>query len=144
MRSTGSYIPLSSPDLESSFSSIPEVSSTPPTSEKELPPVYPAPTSEKELPPVCPAPTSEKELTVVICSYFRKSYHSLSCPLGERVTTSCPAPTRERLPQFILLLLRERAYHQFILAPTSEKSYHQFILLLLQRKSYHRVILAPT
>ncbi|GBM39237.1 Uncharacterized protein K02A2.6 [Araneus ventricosus] len=36
MRSKGSNIPLSSPDIELSFPCIPEVSSTPPTSEKEF------------------------------------------------------------------------------------------------------------
>ncbi|GBL98884.1 hypothetical protein AVEN_165711-1 [Araneus ventricosus] len=44
MRSIGCDIPLSSPELDSS---IPEVSSTPP-SNKELPPVFPAPIDEVE------------------------------------------------------------------------------------------------
>ncbi|GBN68599.1 hypothetical protein AVEN_192918-1 [Araneus ventricosus] len=46
MRSIGSDNPLSSPDLKSSFRSIPEVS-TPSPSDKELP-VFPAPTVEVE------------------------------------------------------------------------------------------------
>ncbi|GBL74060.1 hypothetical protein AVEN_230968-1 [Araneus ventricosus] len=47
MRCVGSDIPLSSPELESSFPSIPEVSSPPP-SDKELPPVFPESTGEIE------------------------------------------------------------------------------------------------
>ncbi|GBN13428.1 hypothetical protein AVEN_169361-1 [Araneus ventricosus] len=56
MRSVGSNIPLSSPDLELSFPSVPEVSSTP-TSEKELPLVYPAPIDEVERTPRPTEPT---------------------------------------------------------------------------------------
>ncbi|GBL81009.1 hypothetical protein AVEN_76798-1, partial [Araneus ventricosus] len=51
MRSVGSDIPLSSSELESSCPSIPEVSSTPPPSDKELTPVFPAPTGEVEATP---------------------------------------------------------------------------------------------
>ncbi|GBN06876.1 hypothetical protein AVEN_33975-1 [Araneus ventricosus] len=51
MRYVGSDIPLSLSALESSFPSIPEVSSTPPPSDKELPPVYPASTGEVEATP---------------------------------------------------------------------------------------------
>ncbi|GBN33251.1 hypothetical protein AVEN_213113-1 [Araneus ventricosus] len=51
MRSTESDIPLSSPELDSSFPSIPEVSSISP-SDKELLLVFPAPTGEVEPRPV--------------------------------------------------------------------------------------------
>ncbi|GBM48189.1 hypothetical protein AVEN_141262-1 [Araneus ventricosus] len=51
MRSIESDIPLSSPELDSSFPSIPEVSSTPP-SDTELPLIFPAPTGEVEPRPV--------------------------------------------------------------------------------------------
>ncbi|GBN72746.1 hypothetical protein AVEN_134295-1 [Araneus ventricosus] len=51
MRSIESDIPLSSPELDSSFPSIPEVSSISP-SDKELTIVFPAPTGEVEPRPV--------------------------------------------------------------------------------------------
>ncbi|GBL54940.1 hypothetical protein AVEN_174855-1 [Araneus ventricosus] len=51
MRSIESDILLSSPELDSSFPSIPEVSSTPP-SDKELLLLFPAPTREVEPRPV--------------------------------------------------------------------------------------------
>ncbi|GBL99954.1 hypothetical protein AVEN_185743-1 [Araneus ventricosus] len=57
MRFIGSNIPLNSPDLELSFPSAPEVSSTPPTSEKELPLFYPALTNEVEPTPRPAEPT---------------------------------------------------------------------------------------
>ncbi|GBN76286.1 hypothetical protein AVEN_254925-1 [Araneus ventricosus] len=62
MRSAGTDIPLSSPNLESSFPSIREVSSTlsPSPSDKELPPVFSATTGEVEPTPrpVEPTPCS--------------------------------------------------------------------------------------
>ncbi|GBM18023.1 Uncharacterized protein K02A2.6, partial [Araneus ventricosus] len=79
MRSVGSNIPLSSPELELSFPSIPEVSPTPSTSEKELPPVYTALTDEIESTPrpAEPTPTAmipeqRSESSTVHPKYSRK------------------------------------------------------------------------
>ncbi|GBM45835.1 hypothetical protein AVEN_180706-1 [Araneus ventricosus] len=68
VRSVGSDIPLSSPELESSFPSILEVSSTPPTSnsDNELHSVFLAPTGEVEpTPPTSMTPEQRSESSTV-------------------------------------------------------------------------------
>ncbi|GBM78248.1 hypothetical protein AVEN_273334-1 [Araneus ventricosus] len=63
MRSEGNDIPLSSPEFDSSFPSIPEVSSTPPPlSDKELPLVFPSPAEDGEsTPPTTMTPEHRSE-----------------------------------------------------------------------------------